>query len=83
MQEALEIAAAHPGTIDLLLSDVVMPQMAGPEVARRLQRSRPETEILLMSGFAQPILDAGGHLDEGVDADREALLGAEADREGR
>jgi PAS domain S-box-containing protein len=63
---ALASAAAHDGPIDLLLSDVVMPQMAGPELARRLQAARPETGVLLMSGFAQPILDSGGHLDEGV-----------------
>ncbi len=62
--EALAIAEAHDGPIDLLLSDVVMPQIAGPELARRLQDVRPETEVLLMSGFAQPILDSGGHLDE-------------------
>ncbi len=41
-------------------------RIIGPEVARRLQASRPETRILLMSGFPQPILDSGRHLDEGM-----------------
>ena len=64
--EALVAAKAHGDEIDLLLSDVVMPQMAGPQLAERLLKERPATRVLLMSGFAQPILDSGGHLDAGV-----------------
>jgi PAS domain S-box-containing protein len=64
--QALQVAGEHTGEIDLLLSDVVMPQMAGPQVAEQLLKQRPETRVLLMSGFAQPILDSGGHLQEGV-----------------
>jgi CheY-like chemotaxis protein len=64
--EAIEIAERHSGQIDLLLSDVVMPKMAGTQVAEHLRGRRPATSVLLMSGFAQPILDAGGHLDPGV-----------------
>ena len=63
---ALAAAAAHPGSIDLLLSDVVMPQMAGPQLARLLLEARPAAHVLLMSGFAQPILDSGGHLEAGM-----------------
>ena len=47
---ALEVAANH--SIDMLLSDVQMPIMTGPELARRLRRQRPELPILLMSGAA-------------------------------
>ena len=65
-QEALAAAAAHDGPIDLLLSDVVMPQMPGPQLAERLLTERPSVGVLLMSGFAQPILDAGGHLEAGI-----------------
>jgi PAS domain S-box-containing protein len=64
--EALAAADAHAGTIDLLLSDVIMPQMPGPQVAERLLIQRPSVRVLLMSGFAQPILDSGGHLEEGM-----------------
>ena len=64
---ALQAASDHEGEIDLLLSDVVMPQMSGPELARRLRSVRPEIRVLLMSGFAQPILDSGGHLDDDTD----------------
>ncbi len=63
---ALEAADAHEQAIDLLLSDVVMPQMPGPQVAQRLLQSRPDVRVMFMSGFAQPILDAGGHLEAGV-----------------
>ncbi len=64
--DALEAIDRHPGPVDLLLSDVIMPQMPGPQLARRLLAERPELRVLLMSGFAQPILDSGGHLDEGM-----------------
>ncbi len=64
--DALDVAAAHPGHIDVLLSDVVMPQLNGPQLAERLLVERPSTRVLLMSGFAEPILDKGGHLGDGV-----------------
>ncbi len=60
-----------------------MPQMPGPQLAERLLLERPGVRVLLMSGFAQPILDSGGHLEPGVDVDREAVLRAGAAREGR
>jgi two-component system, cell cycle sensor histidine kinase and response regulator CckA len=64
--EALRVADMQRGQIDLLLSDVVMPQMPGPQLARELLEQRPSVRVLLMSGFAQPILDSGGHLDAGM-----------------
>ena len=50
--DALEMAARHAGRIDLLLTDVMMPGMKGPEVARRLLALRPGTRVLFMSGYA-------------------------------
>jgi PAS domain S-box-containing protein len=64
--EALQLAEAHGARIDMLLSDVVMPQMNGPLLAERLLAQRPSIRVLLMSGFAQPILDSGGHLGAGI-----------------
>lgn len=48
---ALELSALHEGPIHLLLTDVVMPQMGGPELASRLQDRRPETSVVFMSGY--------------------------------
>jgi PAS domain S-box-containing protein len=64
--EALEAASQHRGQIDLLLSDVIMPQMPGPQLAETLLGDQPSVSVLLMSGFAQPILDTGGHLEPGM-----------------
>ncbi|MFI6075792.1 ATP-binding protein [Actinoplanes sp. NPDC051343] len=64
--EALELAAAHQGAIDLLVSDVVMPGMLGKDLAERLCVVRPETRVLYMSGYAQPVLHTHGTLDPGV-----------------
>jgi CheY-like chemotaxis protein len=54
--EAIALARAHVGTIDLLLTDVVMPDVRGPEVARQVAALRPGVGTLFMSGFD----DAGG-----------------------
>ena len=58
-EEALRLAQDHPtGMIDLLLTDVVMPQMGGTELARCLREERPDIKILLTSGYTveAPIL---------------------------
>jgi PAS domain S-box-containing protein len=49
--QALYVSERHPKKIDLLLSDVVMPTMSGPELAQRICRTRPETEVLFMTGY--------------------------------
>jgi two-component system cell cycle sensor histidine kinase/response regulator CckA len=50
-EEALSIAQRHPTPIHLLLTDIVMPQMNGHELARRITAARPDTKVLFMSGF--------------------------------
>ncbi|MBI4613237.1 MAG: PAS domain S-box protein [Planctomycetes bacterium] len=50
-REAIEIAAG-PDPIDLLLTDVVLPDIAGPELARRLREMRPGLRVLLATGYA-------------------------------
>jgi PAS domain S-box-containing protein len=50
--EGLEVAARHAGPIHLLLTDVVMPQMGGRQLADRLQSLRPALRVLFMSGYA-------------------------------
>ncbi|MDF0643120.1 MAG: PAS domain S-box protein [Nitrospira sp.] len=59
--EALMTVAKHTGPIHLLLTDVVMPQMSGPEVAEKLRGLRPETKVLYMSGYPDhPVFEQGG-----------------------
>jgi two-component system cell cycle sensor histidine kinase/response regulator CckA len=65
-QEALQIARTHPGPIDGVLSDVVMPHMNGPELAAALREVRPGTPVLYMSGFADPLMTDQGLLESGV-----------------
>jgi two-component system cell cycle sensor histidine kinase/response regulator CckA len=49
--EASDRAEKHPGGIDVLVSDIVMPGVSGVELAKSLQKSRPGTKVLLMSGY--------------------------------
>src|SRR5436305_6586428 len=49
---ALRIAETHPGRIDLLITDMFMPGLRGPEVATRLAMTRPGLRVLFMSGYA-------------------------------
>ncbi|MEW6365215.1 MAG: PAS domain S-box protein [Acidobacteriota bacterium] len=51
--EALAICEKHPGPIHLVIADVVLPQVGGPELARRLRSLRPEMGVLYVSGYAE------------------------------
>jgi YesN/AraC family two-component response regulator len=64
--EALLLCEKHPGAIDLLLSDVVMPQMSGPELAQRLAAVRPTMKILCMSGYTDDAVVRHGALEAGI-----------------
>jgi PAS domain S-box-containing protein len=63
---ALDVVKHYAAKIDLLLTDVVMPHMQGPELAKRVSELHPEIRILYMSGYAQPMLGDSGILDEGI-----------------
>jgi CheY-like chemotaxis protein len=49
--EALDLAAQHPGTIHVLLADLVMPVMDGFTLAERLGETHPETRVVFMTGY--------------------------------
>jgi PAS domain S-box-containing protein len=58
--EALVMAERHVGRIDLLLTDVVMPQLSGGELARRVRIARPDIQVLYMSGYSDDEIVARG-----------------------
>jgi two-component system cell cycle sensor histidine kinase/response regulator CckA len=62
--EALAASAAHDGTIDLMITDLVMPGMGGKELAERLREVWPDIRVLYTSGYAQGMVE-GHELDEG------------------
>jgi hypothetical protein len=65
-EEALRIAANYGGSIDLVLTDVVMPRMNGPEMLRRLQERFPAIKSVFMSGHVDDTLVHRGVIEEGL-----------------
>jgi two-component system, cell cycle sensor histidine kinase and response regulator CckA len=65
-EEALKVAEAHDGPLDLLLSDVVMPRMGGPELAQALLAKRPSVKVLYMSGYTDHPMVRRGVVNAGV-----------------
>ena len=63
--EALRHAQAHAGQIQLLVTDVVMPEMNGPDLAARIAPLNPGMRCLFMSGYAADVISQKRLLDEG------------------
>ena len=63
---ALALSEKHGGPIHLLLTDVLMPEMSGRELADRLILLRPETRVLFMSGHTENAIVHHGVLQEGI-----------------
>jgi signal transduction histidine kinase len=72
--EALLACEKHLRAIDLLLTDVVMPQMSGPELSQRILARRPDLKVLFMSGYADGAVVGHGILDSGTDYVQKPLL---------
>jgi PAS domain S-box-containing protein len=64
--DALRVAERRGGAIDLLLTDVVMPRMSGPELVQRLSPRWPGLTVVYMSGYAEHILAHQGVLEAGA-----------------
>jgi len=63
---ALEVARAEPGAIDLLVTDVIMPDMTGRALAQALAAERPGMRVLFVSGYTEAAVSHQGLLDPGV-----------------
>ncbi len=64
--DAERVCQRHNGEISLLLTDVVMREMSGPDLAQLLKKVRPQTKILFMSGYTDNAIVHQGVLDPGV-----------------
>jgi CheY-like chemotaxis protein len=64
-EQAIQISRDFPGTIHLLLTDIMMPKMSGPDLANKLMEQRKEMRVMCMTGYAEGdllLLNYGWHL---------------------
>jgi DNA-binding NtrC family response regulator len=64
--EAERLFARHSASIDLVISDVIMPGCGGPELVSRLQRVVPALKVLFMSGYTEQSTAERSGIDRGV-----------------
>ena len=64
--KAKEIVLEYRGKIDLLITDVIMPEMNGRELAKEISIIRPETKILFISGYTADVISHHGGLEPGI-----------------
>jgi len=63
---ALDLAVEHDGRIHLLITDVIMPEMSGRQLAERLKEQRPELKVLFVSGYTDDSIIRHGILEPGI-----------------
>jgi CheY-like chemotaxis protein len=64
--QALKVAAAHPGPVHMLITDVVMPHLSGPQLATKLSAERTDLKVLFISGYTDDTVFRHGVLEGGV-----------------
>jgi YesN/AraC family two-component response regulator len=64
--EAIRIASEHVGEIHMIMTDVIMPEMNGRDLAKKLQFLYPQLKCLFMSGYTADVIAHYGVLDEDV-----------------
>lgn len=65
-RSALELGTRHDGPVHLLVTDVVMPEMSGRQLADRLQERRPTLKVLFVSGYTDDAITRHGILEPGI-----------------
>lgn len=75
--DALAVAHAFDGPIDLVISDVIMPRMTAREMVVRLRKVRPDVRVLYMSGYPEEELLRRGLLDDTMHLLPKPFTGAE------
>ena len=64
--QAIQLANESTGKIDLLITDVVMPEMNGRELSEQLRTLHPDAKVLFMSGYTANVIAHRGVLEDGV-----------------
>jgi two-component system cell cycle sensor histidine kinase/response regulator CckA len=82
-RQALDLLRTHSEPIDLILTDIVMPEMDGKELADRARECRPELAVLFTSGHARDRIATEGAVEEGVHFIPKPFSGAELGRKVR
>jgi PAS domain S-box-containing protein len=65
-EESLQLAEGHQGPIQLLITDLMMPEMNGREVSERLKAARPDLKVVFVSGYTDDPMIQSGQLPEGT-----------------
>jgi len=76
-EEAIRFCQQHDGRIDLVVSDIVLPQLNGLEVSERIRAERPETKFLFITGFGDQFPELGGLIKNGADILEKPFLPSE------
>ena len=63
-REALLLSQQHAGPIELMATDIIMPDMSGPQIAKQLTALRPDMKVLFLSGYADDVVVRHGFIDE-------------------